>query len=297
MKSCLSPASGPPRPRCLKLEGQQSCCSWLEPVSGLSTPLDVIQPFLVCFAEAFQAQRQLMTCFRSHSKLKAEPEPSLWAPSPGLFAFPRNVVVLGFTLGNWSNPGLGRTVGSYVCLKSGSHVDYSAFKKRKKKKNLPGPCHEPGLALLAGEGMQFWPTQLLVASCGLSPCCPAPAGKGTKASSQACVLQPLWGGGEIPSGGLVSDTPPQPTLALSVKWGQRIHLTYFSALSGDSKEVHFKSTNLSAPPSASSAQSPIWHNGPTRSHSTQQDGPWPHLWEAFPPPPDRAVPSGYLLLL
>lgn len=134
MKSCLSPASGPPRPRCLKLEGQQSCCSWLEPVSGLSTPLDVIQPFLVCFAEAFQAQRQLVTCSRSHSKLKAEPEPSLWAPSPGLFAFPRNVVVLGFTLGNWSNPGLGRTVGSYVCLKSGSHVDYSAFKKRKRKK-------------------------------------------------------------------------------------------------------------------------------------------------------------------
>lgn len=71
---------------------------------------------------------------RSHSKLEAEPEPNLWAPSPGLLAFPRNVVVLGFTLGNWSNPGLGRTVGSYVCLKSGSHVDYSAFKKRKRKK-------------------------------------------------------------------------------------------------------------------------------------------------------------------
>ena len=76
MKGCLSPASGPPRPQCLQLEGQQSCCSWLKPVAGLSpppTPPDVIQPSLPCFAEDTQAQRGLVACPRSHSKLEAEP--------------------------------------------------------------------------------------------------------------------------------------------------------------------------------------------------------------------------------
>ena len=127
MKGCLSPASGPPRPQCLQLEGQQSCCSWLKPVAGLSPPPHLMSsnpPFPVL--QRTLRPREGWWPARGHTaswRLSQDSPQSLWTPSPGLIPFPRNLAAWGLTLGSWRDPGLGRTVGSCVCLKSRLNVD------------------------------------------------------------------------------------------------------------------------------------------------------------------------------
>lgn len=142
----------------------------------------------------------------------------------------------------------------------------------------------------SGRHSCWWP------AAASTPAAPAPAGKGTKASLQACPLQPPGSvGAEHHPGGLVTD---QLSLcsslglsALSEKWEQNICLPYFSVLFSGSKGVKLQkyrplSTSfclgvcLLINPSASNAPPPSCFPWPAPAHSAQRGH--PSLWGVFP---------------